>query len=319
MVRNDSTTTSTEYQELFKGFAGALREHLDLRGQIDEAKVREIAQETIESAALPRPIAVAINDRPAVLLEGRTHCQFEPLLGMAAEGHHNLLMVGPAGCGKTTLAKDVAKALDLTFGFISLSAGVTETHLFGRMLPEADGTWAYRESVFVRIYRNGGVFLLDELDAADANVMVSINAALANGLLCNPVTGEVVPRHADCYVLAAANTWGRGGDHQYVGRNALDAATMDRFVLCTLHVQYDTDLELGLAQSTLKPAQADELVAWVNGLRERIADSRLRRVASTRLIVHGAAAMVKGAKLADVKRRYHLDWSPDELVKVEGV
>ena len=109
---------------------------------------------------------------------------------MLSEGHRNLLMVGPAGSGKTTLAKDVAEALGLDFGFISLSAGVTETHLFGRMLPQADGTWGYVESVFVRIYRNGGVFLLDELDAADANVMVSINAALANGVLCNPVTGE---------------------------------------------------------------------------------------------------------------------------------
>jgi MoxR-like ATPase len=225
-------------------------------------------------------------------------------------------MVGPAGSGKTTLARDVAKAMALEFGFISLSAGVTETHLFGRMLPKADGTWGYVESVFIRLYREGGIFLLDEIDAADANVMVSINAALANGCLCNPVTGEIIHRHEDCTIIAAANTWGRGGDHQYVGRNALDAATMDRFVLSTLHVQYDADLEAELVRAVLTEAQADELIGWVAKLRGQIVEARLRRIASTRLVVNAAAAIAKGAKLADVKRRFFVDWSRDELAKV---
>ena len=313
------TTDTTDYTELFKGFAGALRDHLELNAELDEAKVRDIAAAEIEKARLPRPIAITINDGPAVKIESRVHGQFSELLALVAEGHRNLLMVGPAGSGKTTLAKDLAKGMDLPFGFISLSAGVTETHLFGRMLPQADGTWGYVESVFVRIYRNGGVFLLDELDAADANVMVSINAALANGCLCNPVTGEIVHRHERCYIIAAANTWGRGGDHQYVGRNALDAATLDRFILSTLHVQYDAELEAEIVKATLSEAQAEELIAWVAALRERITENRLRRIASTRLIVNSAAAMHCGCTLADVKRRYHLDWSRDELAKIAGV
>jgi cobaltochelatase CobS len=308
-----------QYQDVFKRLAGALQDHLELNAQVDEAKVREIAQETVSAARLPRPLAVTINDGPAVQLEGRQHCQFTELVKYVEEGHRNILMVGPAGSGKTTLAKDLAKALDRDFAFISLSAGVTETHLFGRMLPQADGTFAYVESPFVRIYRTGGVYLFDELDAADSNVMVSVNAALANGVLCNPVTGEIIHRHEKCLILAAANTFGRGGDHMYVGRNALDAATLDRFVLCTLNIGYDTDLEMDLARSILEQVQADELVAWVNALREKITDNRLRRIASTRLVVNSAAAMKWGANLADVKRRFHQDWSRDELAKIAGV
>jgi cobaltochelatase CobS len=319
MIASESTMQTDQYQELFKRFAGALQDHLEVNGQIDEAKAREIAAEEVAKARLPRPIEVTVNDGPAVKLEDRVHCQFSQLLGLVQEGHRNILMVGPAGSGKTTLAKDLSKALSREFAFISLSAGVTETHIFGRMLPQADGTFAYVESPFVRIYRNGGVYLFDELDAADANVMVSINAALANGVLCNPVTGEVIARHADCLIVAAANTFGRGGDHMYVGRNALDAATLDRFVLCTLNVGYDTELELDLARATLEQAQAEELIAWVNGLREKITDNRLRRVASTRLVVNSAAAMKRGATLADVKRRFHQDWSRDELAKVAEV
>ncbi len=319
MIATETNIKPEQYQELFRQFAGALQNHLELDGQVDEEKVREIAAQEIANARLPRPIEVTINDGPAVKMEGRVHVQFEQLLTLVAEGHRNMLMVGPAGSGKTTLAKDLSKALDLPFGFISLSAGVTETHLFGRMLPQSDGTWGYVESVFVRIYRDGGVFLLDELDAADANVMVAINAALANGVLCNPVNGEIVHRHQRCYIIAAANTWGRGGDHQYVGRNALDAATLDRFVLSTLHVQYDGELESDLVRATLGASQADELIAWVNGLREKIADNRLRRIASTRLVLNGASAMKAGCTLADVKRRYYLDWSRDELAKVAEV
>jgi cobaltochelatase CobS len=99
------------------------------------------------------------------------------------------------------------------------------------------------------VYENGGVFLLDEIDAADANAMVAINAALANRVMANP-NGKVHVRHDKCFILAAANTWGRGGDHQYVGRNQLDAATLDRFVLSTIGVEYDLELEVTLVRAS---------------------------------------------------------------------
>jgi len=254
----------------------------------------------------------------AAALAERVHKQFRELLALIEEGHSNILMVGPAGSGKTTLARNVAKSLDLDFGFISLSAGVTETHLFGRMLPQSDGTWGYQPSRFVNIYRNGGIFLLDEVDAADSNVMVSINAALANGVLCNPVTGELIERHEQCFILGAANTFGRGGSTQYVGRNALDAATLDRFVLATLFVNYDTDLENDLAVSSLGEVKANELLAWVGCLRGRVEYNRLRRVISTRLVVNATKAMARGCSLAEVKKRFFVDWSKDEVAKVEA-
>ena len=253
---------------------------------------------------------------PTFTMKDRTHRQFNDLMALVQEGHPNIMLVGPAGTGKTTLVKHVAKAMNRSFAFISLSAGVTETHIFGRMLPQSDGSWAYVESPFIRIYRNGGVFLFDEVDAADGNVMVSINAALANGMLCNPVTGEVIERHAECLIVTAANTYGRGGDMVYVGRNALDGATLDRFCLSKLLVSYDTDLEKDLAHAALNDEQADHLIEWVLELRNYIADNRLRRIASTRLVEQSVKALKAGRTMDDVKARFFQDWSADEKAKV---
>ena len=247
---------------------------------------------------------------------GRQHRQFAEVTALIEEGATNILMVGPAGSGKTTLAKNVAAYLGLEFGFLSLSAGVTETHLFGRLLPQADGTWAYVASRFVEVYENGGVFLLDEVDAADANVMVAINAALANGVLANPVNGKLHVRHAQCIILAAANTFGRGGDSMYVGRNSLDCATLDRFVLDTVTIDYDSALESEIVRGLVGEGQADAILTWVCSLRDSILNNRLRRVASTRLVERTARAISKGRTLNSVKARFFTGWSKDELAKV---
>jgi midasin (ATPase involved in ribosome maturation) len=314
MRSSDSTEAPANgHADVFKLLAGAVQEHLSLA--VDKDTVEQIVDEKIAEARLPRQIEVKCDGKSAITLKSRAHRQFDDLIDLVNEGHGNLLMVGPAGTGKTTLAKSLAEALGRPFGFLSLSAGVSETHLFGRTLPQKDGTWGYVPSQFITLYETGGVFLLDEMDAADANVMVAINAALANGVCANP-NGQIHVRHADTLILGACNTWGRGADQQYVGRNPLDAATLDRFVLATLKVEYDTDLERDIAQSMLPEGEAETLLYFVNSLRESISRNRLRRVASTRLVVNASKAMKSGKTLSQVKDRYFQDWSVDEKAKV---
>jgi cobaltochelatase CobS len=203
----------------------------------------------------------------------------------------------------------------LEVGFISLSQGVTESHLVGRILPAADGSWSYRPSRFVEIYEQGGVYLLDEIDAADANLMVSINAALANGTLANP-NGGIHRRHERTIIVAAANTWGRGADACYVGRNALDASTLDRFVLSTAFIEYDAELESQIAAEA--GSEGAKLLKWVTQLRESIQSHRIRRIASTRLVAGGAAALRAGRTLDEIKSRFLAGWSAEEVSKVGG-
>lgn len=311
-------TANGHDRQLFQLLAHAINDHLP-DDPLDEGKVREIAGqvagELVEAARLPRPIEVQLSNGERHTVDGAHH-QLEELLSLVGEGHKNILLVGPAGSGKTTLAKGLAQALGLEFGFISLSQGVTESHLLGRLLPQTDGSWAFQPSRFIEVFEQGGVFLLDEIDAADANLMVSINAALANGMLANP-NGRIHKRHERTIIIAAANTWGRGADASYVGRNALDASTLDRFVMSTAFVEYDGQLEERIA-SRLPEADRRELLAWVGELRRLIASNRLRRIASTRLVVGAVAALAAGRTLDQVKKRFFQSWTADEVAKVGG-
>jgi MoxR-like ATPase len=146
------------------------------------------------------------------------------------------MLVGPAGCGKTTMASQLAEALELQFASVCLTSGASETWLFGRQTPNG-----FVEGPFAKLYREGGVFLADEMDAADANLLLSLNTALSHSQIINPMSGETLVKHKDFIFVGAANTNGKGATQVYTGRTRLDAATLDRFVI--FNVDYDQELE----------------------------------------------------------------------------
>ncbi|MCC6360654.1 MAG: AAA family ATPase [Phycisphaerales bacterium] len=275
--------------------------------QVDESKVREIAADEARKAARP-VVEVRVNDRPAVRFESeRVHAKFAETLRKVSAGVP-VMLVGPAGSGKTTLAAQVAKALGKSFTFNSMSAGVTESSILGRVLPP---TFEFKKSPFVQTYQNGGVHLFDEMDAADPNLLVTINSAIANRKLSIPQADEIVEQHDDCVILAAANTFGNGADRQYVGRNQLDAATVDRFVMGTVEVDYDADLERDIA-TKICGDKADALLAWAWGVRKAIMAAKMRRLMSTRTVENSAKLLAAGESMTSVKATYFSSWSADE-------
>lgn len=154
---------------------------------------------------------------------GVQHVRFEALLRICRLRLHTYL-VGPMGSGKTSAAKYVAEALGLDFGQKSVGLQTTEMDLLGYR----DAHGGYQSTELRRLYQNGGVFLLDEIDAGNPQVLVVLNSLLANGECSFP--DGMIKKHKDFVLLAGANTFGLGGDRQYVGRCQLDAATLDRFV-----------------------------------------------------------------------------------------
>ena len=237
----------------------------------------------VEANSTPRVIEIKHAEGEAVKIEGAVHPIFDSVLQFAQARKH-IFLPGPAGCGKSHLAKQIADALKLRFGFISCSAGMSESQLLGRLVPAGEGgKFEFVTTQFLDCYEKGGVFLFDEIDAADANVLLVINSALANGHLSVPSRHEnpVAMRHPDFVCIAAANTFGRGADRQYVGRSELDESTLDRFRIGTVPMDYDERLERQLCPNPAALRQVGRLSG--QGPREPLGAGGLDAVYERRL------------------------------------
>lgn len=133
-----------------------------------------------------------------------------------------VLTVGPAGCGKSMLAKTVAAVLGLEF--YQISPEPTKYDLAGFV----DAGGRYVESALYQAMKNGGVLLVDEFDLFPAAVVKSVfNAVLEQREYNFPGVG-LVHAHKDFKIIATANTWGRGCTGSYNG-NVMDPSTLTRF------------------------------------------------------------------------------------------
>lgn len=286
----------------------------DVKQLIESLASRVEALETNPPAAAgpATTIEVKLPDGKANKVEGAVHPVFAEVVELAAAREH-VFLPGPAGCGKSHLAHQVAEALGLKFRFISCSAGMSESQLLGRLIPCGDGgKFEFVGTDFLDCYENGGVFLFDEIDAADANVLLVINSALANGHLSVPARAgnSVAKRHPDFVCIAAANTFGRGCDRQYVGRSELDESTLDRFRIGTVPMDYDEGLERVLCPD-------DDLRARLADYRERMRANRLERVLSTRFMVGAYRAVQRGKSYEWVESKLFAGWRRDEVAKVK--
>jgi cobaltochelatase CobS len=184
---------------------------------VDENEVRPVVRDEMEKCGVLRhEIVVKIADCEVRSIKGKPHAMLSEAVALAS-ARMNILLIGPAGSGKTYLAAQVAECLGLPFAFISCSAGMSEGQLLGRLIPTGEGgKFEYLISEFVRCYENGGVFLFDEIDAADSNTLLVLTAALANGHMAVPNRpgNPIAKKHPDFVCIAAANTYGTGADRQ---------------------------------------------------------------------------------------------------------
>lgn len=178
-------------------------------------------------------------------------------------------LVGPAGSGKNHTLQQIAAELGLEFYFTN--SVQQEFKITGFI----DAGGRYHETEFYKAFKNGGLFFLDEMDASIPEVLVLLNAAIANGYFEFP-NGKVYA-HEDFRVVAAGNTVGDGADEQYTGRLILDQATLDRFVV--IEFDYDRNIELALAKGNV------ELVNFINELRRVCNEQGIRATFSYRAII----------------------------------
>ena len=201
-----------------------------------QAEVRDFISR--EYGPLERKITVLVNDHKSELT-GVLHKKFDEVLGLVKKDIP-VFLVGPAGSGKNVLCKQIAEALGLKFYFTN---AVTQEY---KLTGFTDAMGNYQPTQFYKAFTEGGIFMLDELDASIPEVLNILNAAIANRYFDFPAPIGYVEAHPDFKVIAAGNTTGHGADYQYVGRNQLDGASLDRFV--PIHIDYCEEIENNVAK-----------------------------------------------------------------------
>ena len=242
-------------------------------------------------------------------LDGHKHPRFAQLLKAAtsrmANGYApNVWLAGPAGSGKTHAGHQLADALGLPF---HLNGALSMPH---ELLGFIDAGGTYHATPFRAAYENGGVYMFDEVDGSDNAALLALNAALANGHAAFP--DKAVKRHANCVILASANTWGLGATADYVGRTKIDAAFLSRFPV-RLAWDYDTALEVAISGNE---AFARRVIA----ARERARAAGLKVLIDPRASQAGAALIANGmAETEAAELTYLANLSAEQRRLVEGV
>ena len=248
-----------------------------------------------------KPIKIEFKEK--VVNVGKQHFKFKTVL-KAISAKTNLALVGPAGSGKTTVVSSVAKSLDLPFYSKSVSIQTGTHEFFGYY----DANGKYVSTMFRNAYENGGVFLVDEFDAGNPNVLAALNQATANNQC--PFPDKMINKHKDFIVVMAGNTYGHGATSEYVGRNKIDAATLDRFVF--IDFPYDEDLELELSSNK-------KWCRKIQKIRKRAVEKKVLTIISPRATFQGEKLLSAGVSEKDVLNMVvYKNLSKDEIDLING-
>lgn len=244
-----------------------------------ESTIRDFIKR--EYGSIERKITTVIDGRKAEV-DGVQHEKFETVLKFVAN-NEPVFLTGPAGSGKNVLCKQIAQALGLKFYFTN---AVTQEY---KLTGFTDAMGNYQPTQFYKAFTEGGVFMLDEMDASIPEVLVILNAAIANRYFDFPAPIGYVEAHPDFRVIAAGNTTGNGADFEYVGRNQLDAASLDRFAV--VKIDYSPTIEMSVAGND------EELVEFCRAFRKEAQRAGCMVIVSYR----GIGRLAKMLKIMDLK------------------
>lgn len=176
-------------------------------------------------------------------------------------------LAGPAGSGKNHTVEQIANELGWNFYF---SNSVQQEYKLTGFI-DAGGNFHETEFYKACTDENDCIFFLDEMDASIPEVLVLLNAAIANGYFEFP-NGKVNLKHV--HFVAAGNTVGSGADEMYTGRMVLDQATLDRFAI--IDFDYSLNIEMAITKNN------SELVSFMRELREESNSKGIRATFSYR-------------------------------------
>src|SRR5215208_388589 len=165
------------------------------------------------------------------------------------------IIIGPKGTGKTTLVRQFASLMNKDLQSVNFSLRTRESHLIGSKTL-TKGEINFVEGILVKSMRDGGLLYLDELNAAEADVLLRLDEALDDRrqVVLKEADGQTITAREDWSVIATINPL------SHIGTKELPPQLLSRFPV-RIRLEYP-------------PAAVEELY-YGPSLRETIAFTKL--------------------------------------------
>ena len=262
--------TNSNIDATAMAIAQALQGLQPQNAQIDMDEVKKLIEEEVDkiSQKVRKLQFEVVSPQGTHQVNGATNKDFEVFCNLVNAGKP-LYMYGPAGCGKSYTAKQIAEALGLDYYETSQAMFAHELKGYG------DAKGEFVPTAFYRAFTKGGLFFLDEVDASAPEALVVMNNAIANKRFDFPVIGNV-DAHPNFRVIAAGNTRMTGATIAYTARQMQDTSFKNRFFFAL--VGYDERIEREIAGGDM------EIVNFAHDIRKAARDTNILQLCSYRQI-----------------------------------
>ena len=196
-----------------------------------------------------------------------------PILNKAYESDIFVIIIGPKGNGKTSLVRDFVKSKGKKLDSINFSLRTRESHLVGSKTL-TDGTVSFDEGLLVKSMRDGSMLYLDEINAAEADVLLRLDEALDDRrqIVLKESSGEIIKAKENWFVIATINPLSHSGTKE------LPPQLLSRFPV-RISLEYPPeDVELEIIKKYVSGNHESELVQGIklaNTLRQAAAVEEL--------------------------------------------
>ena len=199
-----------------------------------------------------------------------------------------VLIIRPKGTGKTSLVREYATQKSIELKSINFSLRTRESHLIGTK-NLIEGNIGFDEGILVKSMREGNILYLDEINAAEADVLLRLDEALDDRrqIVLKESDGQVIKAKDSWFVIATINPLTQVGTKElprhllsrFPVRIRLDYPPEDvEYQIIKKHVKNPTESEVLLGiklANTLRQASAVEELYYSPSIRETIAFAKL--------------------------------------------
>jgi len=243
------------------------------------------------------------------------------IIDKAFEKELFVLIIGPKGTGKTSLVREYAIQKSKELESINFSLRTRESHLVGTK-SLVDGNIGFDEGILVKSMKEGNILYLDEINAAEADVLLRLDEALDDRrqIILKESDGQIIKAKDSWFVVATINPLTHVGTKElppqilsrFPVRIRLDYPPEDvEYQIIKKHVKNPNESEvlrgIKLANILRQAASVEELY-YSPSLRETIAFAKLLE---DEMSVKQAAEIVFG--------NVYAQWGTVEFQKVNDI